>query len=265
MRRDGSDSAPRALFVFAHQDDEIATATRILHLLRSGWTISCVFLTDGEGRRAAAAVRDEESRQVLRRLGVDLQRVHFAGSRERIPDGRLFEHFDRALELLERVASETPDEVWTLAYEGGHQDHDAAHLIAVAYAARRGVPSFEMPLYHGYKLPGPFFNTLAPLRNGGDWTARKISLAEGFRIALLCRFYTSQRKTWLGLLPEALLRLAFGRKEWTRAADLERVKQKPHDGKLFYERRFGVTWEEFAAKARPFAASLASPRPARRV
>ena len=250
---------PHALFVFAHQDDEIATATRILHLLRGGWTVSCVYLTDGEGRRATSAVRDEESRNVLARLGVDLARVHFAGSRARIPDGRLIDHFDRALALLEEAAPERPDEVWTLAYEGGHQDHDAVHLIAVAYAARRGVPCFEMPLYHGYKLPGPFFNTLAPLRNGAPWSGRKIALSEGFRIALLCRFYTSQRKTWLGLLPEALLRLALGRREWTRAADLARAGGKPHDGRLFYERRFGVTWEEFASKARPFAAAIAGP------
>lgn len=248
---------PHALFVFAHQDDEIAAATRILHFVRSGWTVSVVFLTNGEGRRAASAVRDEESRMVLARLGVDLNRVLFAGSRERIPDGRLFEHLDRALALLD--AHEQADEVWTLAYEGGHQDHDAAHLVAVAFAARRNVACFEVPLYHGYGLPGPFFNTLAPLRNGQPWTARKIALSEGFRIALLCRFYASQRKTWLGLFPEALLRLAFARKEWTRRAEVERLGERPHEGTLFYERRFGVTWEEFAAKARPFVAAIPAP------
>jgi LmbE family N-acetylglucosaminyl deacetylase len=247
---------PHALFVFAHQDDEIATATHILHLVRSGWTITCVYLTDGEGRTAKSDVRDEESRKVLGQLGVDLARVHFLGSVERIPDGRLFEHLDRALQLVEGAVSERPDEVWTLAYEGGHQDHDACHLVALGFAAARGVPAFEMPLYHGYGLPGPFFNALAPLRNGAPWTSRKIALAEGFRIALLCRHYTSQRKTWLGLLPEALLRLAVSRKEWTRPASLTRVHDRPHRGKLFYERRFGVTWEEFAAKARPFVDAL---------
>ena len=255
---------PHALFVFAHQDDEIATATRILHLLRTGWTVSCVFLTDGEGRNAKSALRDEESRKVLARLGVDLNRVHFPGSRERVPDGRLFEHLDRALALLEGAAPETPDEVWTIAYEGGHQDHDAAHLISVAYASARGVPCFEMPLYHGYKLPGPFFNTLAPLGKRSEWVGRKIALSEGFRIALLSRFYASQRKTWLGLLPEALLRLALGRREWTRPAELAKLHEKPHDGKLFYERRFGVTWEEFATKARPFVGAIRPPRAGRR-
>jgi LmbE family N-acetylglucosaminyl deacetylase len=250
---------PHALFVYAHQDDEIATATRILHLVRAGWDVSCVYLTNGEGRAVRSHVRDEESRQVLARLGIDLERVHFLGSEARIPDGRLFEHLDEAFELLERAIGRIPDEIWTLAYEGGHQDHDAAHLVAVAYAVKHGVPCFEMPLYHGYGLPGPFFNALAPLRNGGGWTARKIALGEGFRIALLCRYYASQRKTWLGLLPEALLRLALGRKEWTRPAQLDRVRDKPHRGKLFYERRFGVSWEEFASKARPFVSAIAAP------
>jgi LmbE family N-acetylglucosaminyl deacetylase len=253
---------PHALFVFAHQDDEIATATRILHLLRAGWEISCVYLTDGEGRAVRSHIRDEESRQVLARLGVDLSRVHFLGSDARIPDGRLFEHLDKSAELLENAIAKPPDEVWTLAYEGGHQDHDASHLVAIRYAAEHDIPCFEMPLYHGYGLPGPFFNTLAPLRNGGEWAARRIDLAEGFRIALLCRWYASQRKTWLGLLPEALLRLALGRKEWTRPAELARAADKPHRGKLFYERRFGVSWEEFEAKARPFVAAIA-PAPRR--
>ena len=252
---------PHALFVYAHQDDEIATAARIRHMVRAGWTISCVYLTDGEGGRARSDVRDAESRRVLGELGLELARVHFLGSRERIPDGRLFEHLDRALALTEAAVAGVPDEVWTLAYEGGHQDHDACHLVAMAYAVPLGIPVFEMPLYHGYGLPGPFFNALAPLRNGGQWVSRRIAIGEGFRIALLSRLYSSQRKTWLGLLPEALLRLAVSRKEWTREADLARLRDRPHRGKLFYERRFGVTWEEFAAKARPFVAALDSRPP----
>lgn len=240
---------PDALFVFAHQDDEIAAAARITLLLRAGWTITCAYLTNGETERASSAVRDEESRKVLARLGVT--RAHFIGSEERIPDGRLIDHLDRALALLDgRI--EHAGEVYCLSYEGGHQDHDASHLVAVAFAARRNVSCYEMPLYHGYRLPGPVFRTLAPLRNGGEWTPRAVPLRERLRIASLCRFYVSQRRTWIGLLPGAIFR----RKEWIRRADVERLRAKPHDGKLFYERRFGVTWEEFEARARPFVAAI---------
>jgi hypothetical protein len=49
----------------------------------------------------------------------------------------LVEHLDRALALLESRVTEPVDNVWCLAWEGGHQDHDASHLVAVAFAARR--------------------------------------------------------------------------------------------------------------------------------
>lgn len=242
------------LFVFAHQDDEIAAASRIAYVLRQGDRVTCVYLTDGAGRHATSAERDEESRRVLAALGVDLSRVHFAGSRAGLPDGRLHEHLDRALELLETSVTEPVDAMVCLAWEGGHQDHDASHLVAVAFAARHGILDrcLELPLYQGYRLPGPVFQALAPLRIGRPWTARRLTLREGLSIAALCRHYASQRKTWLGLLPTALLRLAVARREWTRPVDLTRLHAPPHPGPLFYARRFGVTWDELAREARPF-------------
>jgi LmbE family N-acetylglucosaminyl deacetylase len=244
----------RALFIFAHQDDEIAAAARIGHLVRGGAEVYVAYLTDGQGRNATSVVRDEESRCVLKRLGVDLTRVAFLGSEHGIPDGRLVEHLDEALALVEDWAPATVDEIWCLSWEGGHQDHDASHLVALAFADRRGLVErvHEVPLYQGFRLRGPLFQTLKPLPVGGPWTAREIGLREGFRIASLCRHYTSQRTTWLGLLPAAMIRLVFGHKEWSRPASVRRVQQKPHDGMLFYERRFRVPWAEFDRHARPF-------------
>lgn len=246
-----------ALFVFAHQDDEIAAATRIAHCLRRGLTVSCAYLTNGEGRSASARERDAESRVVLSRLGVDLARVHFLGSEERIPDGALVEHLPRALALLESRIAEPVDALVCLAWEGGHHDHDASHLVAAAFAVRRGIVACarELPLYQGHGLRGPLFRTLAPLRVGPPWDARRITLAEGLRVIGLCRFYRSQRKTWLGLLPSAMVRLAIERKEWSRPIDLARLRARPHEGPLFYERRFGATWEWFERNARDFIRS----------
>lgn len=245
-----------ALFVFAHQDDEIAAAARIGHLVRSGAAITCVYLTDGEGRRVPAAVRDAESRRVLQRLGVDLTRVHFLGSEERIPDGALVENLDGALALLESRVTESVDEVWCLAWEGGHQDHDASHLVAVAFAARRGLleRTFELPLYHAHRVL--IFQTLAPLRAGNPWVGRRIGMRDAVRIIALCRFYQSQRKTWLGLLPTAIVRLFVGGREWTRAVDVARLARKPHEGTLLYESYFGVPWKEFERHARGFVERL---------
>lgn len=234
------------LFVLAHQDDEIAVATRITYALQHGHDVTVVFLTDGQGRKARSPERDAESREVLRRLGV--RNMLFVGSEERIPDGALYEHMPRALDSLRRM--ERVDEVVCLAWEGGHQDHDASHLIAGIFAKERNIPAREMPLYQGHRLPGPFFQTMAPMGEG--WESRRITAREGLRIIALCRFYPSQRKTWLGLLPTAIVRLVIARKEWSRAVDLARCRQKPHAGRLYYERRFGVTWEAFSRHAEEF-------------
>ena len=243
-----------ALFVFAHQDDEIAAATRIDLLVRSGATVTCVYLTDGEGRGAPSVIRNAESRHVLARLGVDLERVHFAGVDEGVPDGELVEHLDRALALLEARVPEPVDEVWCLAWEGGHQDHDASHLVAVAFAARRGLVghTFEVPLYRRHPLLT--FQTLAPLSGGKRWNGRRLGIREAMRLLALCRFYPSQRKTWLGLLPTAIARLLFAPYEWSRAVDLARLGERPHAGVMLYEKRFGVPWPRFESFARPFIA-----------
>ena len=250
-----------ALFVFAHQDDEIAAAARIRHLVQSGATISCAFLTNGEGRHAPSHIRDDESRRVLTLLGIDRRRVHFLGSEERIPDGALHESLERALTLLEQRVTEPVDELWCLSWEGGHQDHDASHLVAAAFAVRHGIleRTFELPLYQGHRLRGPLFQTLAPLRVGAPWSGRKIRIREGLSVLALCRFYRSQRKSWLGLLPTAIARMLLGQREWTRRVDLARLASKPHEGQLFYERRFRVTWDEFERHARPFIEKFVKP------
>ncbi|HVR37699.1 MAG TPA: PIG-L family deacetylase [Thermoanaerobaculia bacterium] len=237
-----------ALFILAHQDDEVAAASRILYLVRGGARVHCAFLTNGAAT-VSASVRDAESRAALASLNV--ADLHFIGSENDIPDGKLVEHLDRALELIES-AVKTIDEIYTLAWEGGHHDHDAAHLVAVAFAKRRNLleSTFELPLYNGFRSRN--FRVLSPI--GDTWTRRTISLRDGITSSLLCRFYRSQRKTWMGLLPEALIKLVMLRRECIRRVDVARLFDRPHVGPLLYERRFHVPHDRFTSFARPFVA-----------
>ena len=224
------------LFVFAHQDDEVAAATRILRARREGHRVICVYLTDG-AFRVPATTRNDESRRALARLGVT-DDIHFAT----FPDANLPEHAEEALAFLESRAAHA-DEVWTMAWEGGHQDHDAVHVIALAFARRRGVPCREVPLYNGHRSPRTLFRVMHPVGDG--WTTRRITLRDGLRVIALLPLYRSQRKTWLGLFPESLLKLVIARHEYVRDADPRRLASPPHEGALFYERRFGYPHERF--------------------
>lgn len=236
------------VFVFAHQDDEIAFVSRIRYSIARGDRVSCVCLTDG-ALEVAASIRDAESNFVLAKLGVPPLIV----DEHRIADGALPEHLDRALAFLERVASDA-DEIVTLAWEGGHVDHDAAHLVAAAFARRRRIRCLEMPLYNGERMRGPFFRVFNPV--GGGWTARPISHREHLGNILLARFYRSQRRSWLGLAPLMLLTRP---RELTRVTDLARAAAPPHPGALLYERRFHYARERFEGHAAPFLRRQATP------
>src|ERR1051325_724579 len=225
------------LFVFAHQDDEVAIAPRIAREVAAGERVVCAFLTDG----GAPAVRDAESRAVLESLGV--RDVIFVG----LPEGRLVEHLEEAFQAI----GGDPDEIITLAWEGGHQDHDAAHLVALALAIARGVRCIEFPLYHGRRRP---YRVLAPLRIG---ETRRLSMREVWRRAMLCWRDPSRRRTWLGLWWGL-----WKRDEVVCEASAERVLHPPHEGSLLYERRFRFPRERFFAAARPFIEQRIVQRPA---
>lgn len=245
-----------ALFVFAHQDDEIAAASRILFELRSGASVFAVFLTDGSAN-VPHEVRDRESLDVLTTLGVASNQIIFIGSEVPIRDGGLVDQLSLALERLDQAMKGVElHSIYCLAWEGGNQDHDASHLVAAAFARRRGILDrcWELPLYHGAGTAGPFFRVLSPLASRGEWETRRLSFAEGLRISLLVRRYRSQWSSWIGLFPEAFLKLAILRREVLRKVDPSRLAQRPHGGSLFYERRFRFPHERFVRASAGFIA-----------
>lgn len=238
------------LFVFAHQDDEVAAAPRILHELREGSAVTFVYLTDGAARRASAVQRNRETLAALEALGVPASRVHFPGADLPIADGHLVENLDGALEALERCAPPGVTEVFTLAREGGHHDHDAVNLVAAAFGTIRGLPVWELPLYHGHNTAGHVFRALSPI--GAGWVSRRITLGDGLASVRLRRHYVSQRMTWLMLLPWVALAFAVRRREMTRRVDPARFNDPPHAGRVYFERHFRYARSRFETHARPF-------------
>jgi LmbE family N-acetylglucosaminyl deacetylase len=244
-----------ALFVFAHQDDEVAAASRIVFEVQRGTSVFCVFLTDGGAGKALPETRNRESTAVLTSLGVHANQIAFLGSEIPIRDGTLVEHLDLALEHLERRMNGIElDTIYCLAWEGGHQDHDASQLIAAAFARRRKMLDrlWEMPLYHGSGTVGPFFRVLSPVGERAEWEQRRLSFGEGVELSLLAWHYRSQRSSWIGLFPETFLKLAILRRELRRKVDPARFRERPHERLLMYEWRFRFPYERFARAAAGF-------------
>lgn len=244
-----------ALFVFAHQDDEAFCATRIEREL--GWSheVHCVHLTDGGKGSAAPSVRDHETLAILTELGVPRANIHLLGTRDGVPDGALVEHLGSSLARLEEaLEGRAVQRVYCLAYEGGHQDHDASHLVALAFARRRRLLSrtWQIAVYNGWGLPGKLFHVDRPLALAVRRRDRRLSLSEGLRNAFLLARYPSQRKSFFGLLPGHFVARVLQRRESLQAVSPELVGAPPHPGPLLYERLYRFPYSRFERSAAPF-------------
>jgi N-acetylglucosamine malate deacetylase 2 len=144
------------LVLVAHPDDEVIAFAAVMQKMKR---CVVVFTTDGAphdeffwkqygSREAYAEVRRQEARKALSLVGADpffLSDVVPGG----IADQQLFRRLPAAAGALERLLAEfAPDCLLTLAYEGGHPDHDSACFLACVLGRRAGIPVWEGPLYH---------------------------------------------------------------------------------------------------------------------
>jgi LmbE family N-acetylglucosaminyl deacetylase len=245
----------RIVYVLAHPDDEFACSIPIRNAILAGDDVHCLYLTDGGYGGQSVRVRMDESLRALALLGVERERVHFLGAEHALPDGALHRHFDRAAAVLSDWfrARSAIDIVHLPAWEGGHQDHDAAHLIGAMVAKRFGVPcALQFSLYNGAGLPGPLFRVLAPLPANGAVTGVSTTLAERWLALRLCFAYASQWRTWLGLMPFFAWRMLTDGRFCQQPVDPGRWRQSPHVGEVLYARRGFVARSEFFAYANAF-------------
>src|SRR5664279_4287200 len=91
------------VFLLPHQDDEFGVAFAIEQAVRQGKRPVCLYLTDGSFGGHDPARRNDESRWVLRQLGVDDSDIHFIGAQEGFRDGMLYTRLDDALHAVAAV------------------------------------------------------------------------------------------------------------------------------------------------------------------
>lgn len=253
-----------SLHLFAHQDDELGILPVLRRELGAHVRPVCLFLTSGARSGSStpaelAHIRNAESLAVLRAAGCRDEDVHFIGLKAGIEDGSLYLHlataFDALCATLADVVVARLHRIYCPAWEGGHHDHDAVHLLTLALAARLGALDrvLQFPLYHGRHLPGPLFIPHTPIPDNGPSLRIPMSRREAVANWLQAHHYHSQWRTWAGLLLPALIKAALSPSLDLQPASSGRIRQRPHTGKLFYERRFGVSYDRFAAAAAPFA------------
>ncbi len=256
---DGTPAGQDVLFVLAHQDDETGAVATIVREESRGHRCWLLYLTDG-GRSVSPLVRDAETRSALARIGGEgTQAVFLEDATGRIRDGELVGQLERAQAMAERWLREAgilPARIYTIDWEGGHVDHDAAHLVALSLGRQHRVRIDGFSLYNAYRRPPKFFRVRALIPAAGELTSYPVPWKTAFTASCAPFWYPSQRRTWLALGPGFFVRALADRRERLRAATVPRVQERPHAGKLLYETLFGVPYETFAGASLAYRETL---------
>lgn len=249
MPTDTPDSVPTSVFLLAHQDDEFGVFHAIESEKKLGRRVVCAYLTSGVGPGGDPSQRDAESMGVLSALGVD--EVIFAGAQIGVADGHLRKSLPVAGQWMDQFlgARASLEMICVPAWEGGHPDHDCLHAIAVETALRQGKGRLirQFSLYNGRGCPGPFFHVLKPLEVNGVVQKQRIPLPKRIRYLQFLLRYRSQFKTWVGLMPFVLVHYIVKGTQDLQEVNASRVRERPHDGRLYYEKRQFARWEEVSA------------------
>ena len=150
----------RVLVLVAHADDECVGYGGLLQKMREAVV---VIATDGAprdeffwgrygSRENYAAVRRDEARRAAQVAGVRelvlLAEENGRLGESRLEDQRLFLHLAAAYELVAKAAERVrPEAIATLAYEGGHPDHDSCSALGARLGERLSVPVWETAVY----------------------------------------------------------------------------------------------------------------------
>jgi LmbE family N-acetylglucosaminyl deacetylase len=226
----------RVLVLVAHPDDETIGCGALLQRMAEPVV---VFATDGAprdpffwkkygSRSQYARLRQQEAKTSLARAGVN-RVVFLAGSDARddwFVDQELFRAVPRAVAAMEELVERfRPVALLTMAYEGGHPDHDTCSFIGSVLRARHRIPVWEYPLYFRQKTAKPIFQNFVD-SDGDQVFELEVSAEEGARKREMLADYASQNLF--------LLNFDAKRERFRPQPDYD-YSQPPHAGVLNYE------------------------------
>lgn len=246
----------RTLLVVAHPDDECILCGGLLQKMR---TPVVLYATDGSpqdpyfwrahgSREEYKRMRQREARRALAQVGVS-EIVFLADRDERLVDQELFRNLGVAYELLKsEVERLRPEALLTMAYEGGHPDHDSCSFLCSRLRAEVGVPVWEAPLYRRRRSELSVQEFVHP---NGTEIFYQPDARELARKRAMCMEYPSQGD---------FLKLFGLERETFRPQAAYDYSRPPHDGPLNYEQwQWSMTGREVSEAFAAFQEESAGP------
>ncbi len=222
--------AERILILAPHPDDEVVMCAAFAHRARAaGARVGVRFLTTGvpgpddlwpwqrTSHPGRVTRRRDEARAAAEVLGLEI--IDFSDSSTRSLRVNLKETRDLVAADLDRLAV---DALWVPAFEGAHQDHDAAHCLAGTLADRVRVMEYAAYGFAGGRARSQtFFDP-----DGGEETVILDDAERDLKRRALA-FYGSERGN--------LAHIGTAR-ECRRPYRFRDHGRPPHPGRLWYAR-----------------------------
>jgi LmbE family N-acetylglucosaminyl deacetylase len=255
----GCELAPllgRTLVIVAHPDDESISCGGLLQRMREPCV---VFATDGApedeyfwrhygSRDRYSAIREDEARAALNEVGVSQAEFLARQADAPLVDQRLYRALPAAFSALAKIVEQRrPQGLLTLAYEGGHPDHDAVSFLSAQLGRAFSIPVWEAPLYHRDASGGGVYQQF--VKEHGEVISHAVSGAELQAKVRMLGCYKSQF--------DALPSFSSERERFRPQAEYD-YSRRPHPGKLNYELwQWRMTPEEVCAAFVDFASTTA--------
>ena len=223
-------TAGRPLILIPHPDDEVVgCAIAIARARAAGASISGLYLTTGVPERERLWPWQRSSHpDLIARRRAEAERA--AGSLGLSPAGfldwparTLKSHLDEVAAAISRaLRAREIEEIWTPAWEGGHQDHDVTNFLASRFAGKLPVREFAE-----YNLAGGRVRSQSFAQPNGTEEVLMVTAEEARFKTKLLSIYRSERGN---------LRYVRVQQECLRPLTRYDYQSAPHPGRLFYER-----------------------------
>ena len=242
------------IFLFSHQDDEIAVFKTIKNIVYKKENIYIFFLTNGNNSNFKNINlinrRKKESEKVLFKLGVNMENIFFLGEILDTNSYKLLYNLDLTYKKLSNFVNKLDGEIkiFTHAWEGGNIDHDSNFILALKLMRNHSKikSGFQFPFYNSYKMPFNLYRVFYPIRSNGLATKQKISFYEKIKFINYLFYYVSQFKVWVGLYPFIIFKIIFNKYNYLQEIQKKFILHRPHDNSLWYEKKKFIKYKKIS-------------------
>lgn len=246
-----------SIILLAHQDDEIAILPLIMQRLIPE-TTHVVYLTSGSLNGKDLPVRNNESIRTLTKLGIPVKNISILGSLLEVADKTLCRNLEKVYPVLKKLILEKQiNTIYTMAWEGGHPDHDAVHLLGVVSALNCGIIAncWQFPWYNAAETNNNKISRVklfTPITANGQIFHYSTSWRNRIKWLYRGLFYPSQVRVLLWLYPYLVQYVLSDGRIALQPCDIKRINQRPTNEKLRYEQNNFYSYETFSQEIHSF-------------